>query len=1091
MMIQRNFLLLLLLLVVACGEKPALPEGTTSGQEKIGAPKTTFALRNLARLHGRRESEEGFTEAARLLDQILEGEPNDVRALIDRLSAATQIKSESASALMLLDRITKLKVPDSQKTRLSYLAGIANKRNEKYDAAWRAFEEVTKQHPDHPQARYQAGQAAEKAGNLEAAKRHFTYLLEHDELIRPASYRLSRVALRLGDEPGMTAALKVFESRPNDEKPLTEASVFLRPSPAPFRHNELNIASTPLLFSASHMPFDAKAVQSWELLNQKQLAYVDANGRFRVVGADGKGFTDDGKVKWSRFVTGDLDNDGTNDALLLSTVGVTVVLNFESGGQANSLLDVKGWQSIKIVSEMTLLDVDHDGDLDALFVSAHQADKNSLMLLRNLGDIEFSLETIHQYKATLQETRQVIAANDFDEGNDIDIVVPGTGGALTVLMNLRDDKWQPHQIEGPARSVCVTADFSGDGLPDIIAVGGQSGASLLINANVERSRGVAPFEKVRELKGATGIWQAAVPADIDNDGDIDCILGGNGVCVLRNRGRGTFDVEFLSAAKKMSVNSIALTDHDMDGVLEIVVCNRELGGLEFFEVKKETIGNSVTFLADGRKDNRDGIGAIVEVFAGTIHSTRMITNRGPLHFGVGKQALDGFSVRWPQGIRQAVVDDTLQINEKNEIRVKQKQGLVASCPFLFTHGENGWRFKSDIVGIAPLDEWLPAGQQPHLDPEEFIRLDQKELAIVDGQVKLAVTEELREITYLDRVELYYMDLAPTTLVKTDESTRQEAYGPLKFLTTNADQISQPRSVFMNKKDVTAVVLTKDRHYLHAYSTGPSQLQGWGPRQEVEIVLATDARALTLSGRLAWYDSTTSYALAQSGRTWEEPRVEVLNALDQWETLIPTLGFPAGMDRSLVVPFPNGELSAGTKIRLVSNQRFLWDQIGFIGDHEWHEINTKSHTPVKDQRLKQARLTKAVLRDRGFSITTGDVEEHEQNYLWQAEPRDEFPKATGWATAYGDVENLLNDHDDRFCILVAADAVDLNFSVVPIAKGLRRTWFLRVTGWAKESSYHNRTGRDIAPLPHQAMKSYPPLQDLGNRAANDQRSRGIR
>jgi hypothetical protein len=118
--------------------------------------------------------------------------------------------------------------------------------------------------------------------------------------------------------------------------------------------------------------------------------------------------------------------------------------------------------------------------------------------------------------------------------------------------------------------------------------------------------------------------------------------------------------------------------------------------------------------------------------------------------------------------------------------------------------------------------------------------------------------------------------------------------------------------------------------------------------------------------------------------------------------------------------------------------------------------------------------------------SGDAARHEQTYDFSSTaPDDSFDRAIGMATRLGDVNPLLQLHDDQLVVLVAGDRVDMTFSVPDISQGQRRTYFLRITGWAKEGSFHNKTGRTIAPLPFRAMKTYPPKSspsdDDGSRA----------
>src|SRR5690606_40718854 len=82
-------------------------------------------------------------------------------------------------------------------------------------------------------------------------------------------------------------------------------------------------------------------------------------------------------------------------------------------------------------------------------------------------------------------------------------------------------------------------------------------------------------------------------------------------------------------------------------------------------------------------------------------------------------------------------------------------------------------------------------------------------------------------------------------------------------------------------------------------------------------------------------------------------------------------------------------------------------------------------------------------------------------------------AEGKATRYGDVRPLVEDADDLLAVLAPGDALWLDFDGgSEIAPGKTVTYFLKLTGWAKESGFYNATGRAIEPLPFRAMTSYP-------------------
>ncbi|MEM7262302.1 MAG: hypothetical protein AAF488_09965, partial [Planctomycetota bacterium] len=479
--------------------------------------------------------------------------------------------------------------------------------------------------------------------------------------------------------------------------------------------------------------------------------------------------------------------------------------------------------------------------------------------------------------------------------------------------------------------------------------------------------------------------------------------------------------------------------------------------------------------------NRDGIGAVVEVYSDKRFSTRMAKEPTGVRIGLGAEedsALDGIFIRWPQGIRQSERGEGLA--ENGRATVVQSEGLMASCPFLYVRGENGWTFRTDAIAIAPLAEWLPPGATPHRDPEEYVYLPGSELAVHDGRVEIAITEELRETTYLDRAELVWVDYPGHAEVIADESTRQGAYDPLAFWLFEKERRFAPVDsvrVSADEEDHLERVLTMDREYSRAYSTDvPTQWAGWVHPHQTAFQLDRPAQLMLLTGRIAWYDSTVVFALAQQGRSWSPLELGHAAESGEWETLVPDLGVPAGMDRTMVIhrdrPFDPGSY------RLLGHHRFSWDRIAFVERADRVEIGGASRGrlgfPTGEVRYGRVPAATARLEFHGYSGTVGDLALHDQTYRYEtAAPSDRFPRARGVATRYGDVHELVTAHDDHVVVMVAGDRTVLSFEVPEPAAGVGRAYFLRLTGWCKEGSYHNVTGDRIEPLPYREMTEYPP------------------
>ena len=147
--------------------------------------------------------------------------------------------------------------------------------------------------------------------------------------------------------------------------------------------------------------------------------------------------------------------------------------------------------------------------------------------------------------------------------------------------------------------------------------------------------------------------------------EVDCSGPDRSHMMCRGRG-GQFQV-----MGNVGSRSAILFDLDNDGDLDIVTN-------EFNDVPQVLISNlaqkrSISFLKVeliGKKSNRDGLGAMVEVKAGPLTLTQQNDGKSgylsqssmPLYFGLGDaQQIDSITVRWPSGQEQILRED-LAIN---------------------------------------------------------------------------------------------------------------------------------------------------------------------------------------------------------------------------------------------------------------------------------------------------------------------------------------------------------------------------------------------------------------------------------------------
>jgi len=234
----------------------------------------------------------------------------------------------------------------------------------------------------------------------------------------------------------------------------------------------------------------------------------------------------------------------------------------------------------------------------------------------------------------------------------------------------------------------VFADLDGDGRPDLWVTDSRFNRLM-------KNTGPQQFEDVTEHAGISQVaaqyvsWGTGAQ-DFDNDGREDIFVVHGGLIhlvpqehsVFRNAGGMKFEDVSRDAGPFFEVKSVgrgaAFGDYDNDGRIDAFIVN--LGAPAFLLHNTSAAANHwITVRLIGRKSNRDGIGAQVEVVAGALHqqhermagSGYLSANDPRVHFGLGSAAkVDRMTIVWPSGIRQVVanppVDQVITIEEKQQ-----------------------------------------------------------------------------------------------------------------------------------------------------------------------------------------------------------------------------------------------------------------------------------------------------------------------------------------------------------------------------------------------------------------------------------------
>ncbi len=260
----------------------------------------------------------------------------------------------------------------------------------------------------------------------------------------------------------------------------------------------------------------------------------------------------------------DIDNNGTNDLITSSTASNIVTIHTNDGaGNLTLSQSLGGWWLESDARDVKLIDLDLDGWLDMVW---GDNDMHKVAIYRNDGG-QFEL---HQNFASGNYGGYSVAAGDFSGDGLPDIVATNDASrTFSVLVNkgaMNFDAaihFRPTEFAASAQ----LADFDNDGLTDLFIVEQPyiSGTSYL---SVYPGLGDAVFSKVATQTPLAAAQGYLVTRDINEDGIPD-ILDVTGHCrVHLSNGDGTFAPPIESPVMPRGIR-MATGDLDLDGHMDL------------------------------------------------------------------------------------------------------------------------------------------------------------------------------------------------------------------------------------------------------------------------------------------------------------------------------------------------------------------------------------------------------------------------------------------------------------------------------------------------------------------------------------------
>jgi Tfp pilus assembly protein PilF len=798
-------------------------------------------------------------------------------------------------------------------------------------------------------------------------------------------------------------------------------------------------------------------------------------GKFRDVTLEA-GLLHQGVEYSAKF--GDYNNDGFPDLYILKDGSNILYKNTGEGTFADVTTTANVGEGS--AGNMSLFfDFDHDGDLD-LFIAT--ADLN--LLYRNNADDTFLEQGVQSNLSGGSVNSTDAAFGDYDEDGDIDLFVANSDGPNTLNANQRlgifRDITEQSGLQTEAGSSAVTAgDYNNDGFLDLFVSSTEAG-----HCRLYRNLGDGSFETDNESQELIQSLQDirvydASFLDFDNDGFLDLLVvgesanrSGNGVSLYHNDGTGKFYIVLdILPGDLTSGRQIQTMDYNDDGDMDLVIAGmdgsirllRNDGGNNNHFVKMKLVG----LRTGSAKNNYYGIGAKVEIRAGNLYQSKVVTEPG-IHFGLGPRSkADVIRILWTNGVPQNI------FYPGTDQDLVEEQILKGSCPFLYTWNGEEYVFLKDIMWRSALG--MPLGimgeAKEYASPDasvDYIKIPGGLLKPKNGKYSVQVTGELWETIYFDKVALVVLDHHDSVEVFVDERLTPPPVPGYKVYQVSQKHIPVSASG-MNGVDLLPLIAEKDDRYVSNFK--PGRYQGLTEMTDLILDLGemdySKELILFLNGWIFPTDASINASISQSAAIEViPPYIQAINDKGEWETIIDNLSFPMGKDKTIVSDLSGKISMSDPRIRICTNMEIYWDHIFFAND--------LSDSPFQSHSLSPCA---ADLHYRGFSRTFrkgGRYGPHWFDYS-EVTTGQKWRDLLGYYTRYGDVLPLLTEADDKYIIKNAGDETTIEFNaedLPALPEGWKRDFLIHSVGWVKDGDLNTATGKMAGPLPFHGMTCYP-------------------